>query len=61
MELLQRLPILFTQVRTATTSKNLLNKIRQIVYSLYDTKQISEKVFKYLLKSVQYIDEFIIH
>lgn len=61
MELLQRLPILFTQVKTATTSKNLLNKIRQTVYSLYDTKQISEKVFKYLLKSVQYIDEFIIH
>lgn len=61
MELLQRLPILFTQVKTATTSKNLLNKIRQIFYQLYDTKQISEKVFKYLLKSVQYIDEFIIH
>ena len=61
MELLQRLPILFTQVKTATTSKNLLNKIRQIVLSLYDTRQISEKVFKYLLKSVQYINEFIIH
>ena len=61
MELLQRLPILFTQVKTATTSKNLLNKIRQTFYQLYDTKQISEKVFKYLLKSVQYIDEFIIH
>ena len=35
MKLLQRLPILFGQVKTGNTSENLLNQIRQIVCSLY--------------------------
>ena len=32
------LPVVFTQVKTGTTSKNLLNRIRQIMYSLYRAK-----------------------
>ena len=34
----QRLPIVYAQVKTENTSKNLLNEIRQIVYSLYRAK-----------------------
>ena len=33
--MLQRLPIALAQVKEASTSESLLNKIRQIVYSLY--------------------------
>ena len=31
---LERLPILLTQVKAGNTSKNLLNEVRQIIYSL---------------------------
>ena len=34
-QMLQRIPIAFAQVKAGYTSKNLLNEIHQIVYSLY--------------------------
>ena len=34
-QMLQRIPILLTQVRGDNSSEKLLNKIRQIIYSLY--------------------------
>ena len=34
-QMLQRLPIALAQVKAGNSSGNLLNKIRQIVYSLY--------------------------
>ena len=34
-EMLQRLPIALAQVHAGNNSKNLLNEIRQIAYSLY--------------------------
>ena len=34
-QMLQRLPTAFAQVKAGKTSENLLNDIRQIVYSLY--------------------------
>ena len=34
-EMVQRLPIALVQVKTGNTSENLLNEIRQIIYSLY--------------------------
>ena len=34
----QRLPIALAQVKTGNTSENLLNEIRQIIYSLYWAK-----------------------
>ena len=37
--MLQRLPILFVQVKAGNTSKNLLIEIHQIVYSLYREKK----------------------
>ena len=42
--MLQRLPIAFAQVKADNTSDDLLNKIRQIVYSLYWVKEITKKV-----------------
>ena len=43
-EMFQRLPILFVQVKAGNTSENSLNEIRQVIYSLYLTKEITKKV-----------------
>ena len=45
-QMLQRLPIALAQVKSGSNSEHLLNEIRQIVYSLYQSKEITEKVFK---------------
>ena len=41
--MLQRLPIALEQVEAGNTSGNWLNKIRQIIYSLYWAKEITKK------------------
>ena len=40
-QMLQRLPIALAQVKAGNNSENLLNEIRQIVYSMYQSKQIT--------------------
>ena len=45
-QMLQRLPIVLAQVKAGRTSENLLNKIRQIIYSLYRAKEMTKKVYK---------------
>ena len=42
-QMLQRLPIALAQVKGGNNSESLLNEIRQIVYSLYQWKQITKK------------------
>ena len=42
-QMIQRLPIALAQVKAGNNSENLLNEIRQIVYSLYQSKEISKK------------------
>ena len=44
--MLQRLPIALAQVKAGNVSKTLLNEIRQIVYSLYGAKEITEENMK---------------
>ena len=41
--MIQRLPIALAQVKAGNNSENLLNKIRQIVYSLYQSKENCQK------------------
>ena len=43
--MLQRLPIALAQVKADNNSESLLNEIRQIVYSLYQCKQKTKKVY----------------
>ena len=42
-QMLQRLPIGPAQVKAGNTSENLLNEIRQIIYSLYQARKITKK------------------
>ena len=51
-QMLQRLPIAFAQVKAGNNSEGLLNEIRQIVYSLYQSKQITKKVYNNIIQSV---------
>ena len=51
--MLQRLPIAPAQIKTGNNSKNLLNEIRQIVYSLYQSKEIIKKVYNNIIKSIR--------
>ena len=51
-QLLRRLPIALAQVKAGNNSESLLNEIRQIVYFLYQSKQITKKVYNNIIKSV---------
>ena len=50
-QMLQRLPIALAQVKAGNNSENLLNEIRQTNYSLYQSKEITKKVYN-LMKSL---------
>ena len=52
-QMLQRLPIALAQVKAGNNSESLLNEIRQIVYSLYQSKEITKKVYNNIIKSIQ--------
>ena len=51
--MLQILPIALAQVKAGNNSGSLLNEIRQIFYSLYQFKEITKKVYKNTMKSIQ--------
>ena len=52
-QMLQRLPIALAQVKAGNTSESLLNEIRPSVHSLYQSKQITKKVYNSIIKSIQ--------
>ena len=51
-QVLQRLPITLAQVKAGNNSENLLNKIRQIVYSLHQSKETTKKVQNNIIKLI---------
>ena len=52
-QILQRLPIAFAHVKADHNSESLLNEIRQIVCSLYQSKQITKKVYNNIMKYIE--------
>ena len=52
--MLQRLPIDLALVKSGNNSKMLLNEIRQIVYSFYQLKQTTKKVYNNIIKLTQW-------
>ena len=52
-QMLQRLPISLGQVKAGNNSENLLNEIRQILYSLNQSKEITKKVHNNVIKSIR--------
>ena len=51
--MLQRLPIALAQIKAGNHSKSLLNGIVQIVYSFYQSKEITKKVYNNIIKSIK--------
>ena len=51
-KMLQILPIALAQVKAGNNSESSSNEIRQIVYSLYQSKQITKKVYNSIIKSI---------
>ena len=44
--MLQRSPIALSLVKAGNASRKLLNEIVQIIYSLYQVKEMTKKVYK---------------
>ena len=51
--MLHRLPIALAQVKAGSTSENLLNEIRQIIYSLYWAIQITKNIYNNIINSIK--------
>ena len=49
----QRLLIALAQVKAGNNSESLLNEIRRIIYSLYQSKQFTKKMYNDIIKPVQ--------
>ena len=52
-QMLQRLPIALAQVKAGNSLENLLNEIRKIIYSLYQSKQMTKKVYNNMINSIK--------
>ena len=50
--MLQRLPVALAEIKAGNNSENLLNEIRQIVYSLCQSKQITTNVYNSIIQSI---------
>ena len=50
--MLQRLPKAIAEVKPGNNSENLLDKIRQIIYYLYQSKEITKKLYNNIIKSI---------
>ena len=47
--MLNRLPIALTQLKAGNNSNKLKNEIRQLLYSLYRSKNMTEQIYKSLV------------
>ena len=52
-QMLQRLPIALAQIKADNNSQSFLNEITQIVYSLYQSKEMTKKVYNNILKTIK--------
>ena len=52
-QMLERLPISLALAKAGNNSESLLNEMRQIVYSLYRSKEITKKVHNNIINSIK--------
>ena len=52
-QMLQILPMAFAQIKAGNNSQSLLNEIRQIFHSLYQSKENTKKVYNNIIKSIK--------
>ena len=51
-QMLGRLPIYLAQLRPGNNSEKLKNEIRQILYSLYRSKNLTKQIYKSLINII---------
>ena len=51
-EIINRLPIALAQLQAGNTSNKLKSEIRQLLYSLYRSKNITEQIYKSLISTI---------
>ena len=51
-QMLGRLPITLAQLKAGKNSEKLKNEIRQLLYSLYHSKNITKQVYNHLIKHI---------
>ena len=51
-QMLNRLPIVLAQLQAGNNSNKLKNEIRQLLYSLYRSKNMTEQVYKSLISII---------
>ena len=59
--MLQRLPKALAQIKRGNRSENILNEIRHIIYSLYQAKEITKKVFNNIMYSIRYNTKWLLY
>ena len=52
-QMLQGLPTALSPVKVGNTSENLINEVCQIIYSLYQEKEIIKKVHNNIMNSIK--------
>ena len=50
--MITRLPILLAQLKAGINSQKLKNEIRQIVYSLYRSKNLLKTIYNHLVSTI---------
>ena len=48
-----RLPIALAQAKAGNISENMLNEIRQVIYSLYRATEFTKKVYNNVMNSIK--------
>ena len=51
-QMLSRLPISLAQSKAGKNSKKLENEIRQLLYSLYHSKKITQTIYNHLINTI---------
>ena len=52
-QVLNRLPILLAQIQAGNNSTKLKNEARQILYSLYRSKELTKTVYNNLIRAIR--------
>ena len=51
--MLQKFPIALAQIKAGNNSESLLKEIREIVYYLYQSKEITKKVHNHIIQLIK--------
>ena len=50
--MLSRLPITLAQLKAGNSSENLINELRQLLYSLHRSNKLTKKIYNHLISTI---------